>query len=95
MRRFKRVRPILQMEATECGAASLAMILDYYGKTVTLEELRQECGVSRNGVTAGNIVRAAIYHGLKPRAVRVELDSVKKLKLPAIIHWNMDHFLVL
>lgn len=95
MTRRKRIRPILQMEATECGAASLAMILAYYGKTVTLEELRQECGVSRNGVTAGNLARAARYHGLTPRAVRVDIGSVKKLKTPAIIHWNMDHFLVL
>lgn len=95
MNKVKKVRPILQMEATECGAASLAMILDYYGKTVTLEQLRRECGVSRNGVNAKNIVKAAQFHDLKPRAVRVNIKGVKELKTPAIIHWNMDHFLVL
>lgn len=95
MEKVKRIRPILQMEATECGAASLAMILGYYGKTVTLEELRRECGVSRNGVNAKNIVKAAQFHNLKPRAVRVNIEGAKKLKTPAVIHWNMDHFLVL
>lgn len=95
MNKIKKIRPILQMEATECGAASLAMILKYYGKTVTLEELRRECGVSRNGVNAKNIVKAAQFHDLKPRAVRVNIKGAKKLKTPAIIHWNMDHFLVL
>lgn len=95
MKSLKRIRPILQMESTECGAASLAMILAYYGKTVTLEELRRECGVSRNGVNAKSIVKAAQYHKLQTRAVRVNIDGVKQVKTPAIIHWNMDHFLVL
>ena len=95
MKKVKKVRPVLQMEATECGAASLAMILGYYGKTVTLEELRRECGVSRNGVNAKSIVKAAGFHDLQPRALRVNLDGARKLRLPAILHWNMDHFLVL
>ena len=95
MSRVKKIRPVLQMERTECGAASLAMILDYYGKTVTLEELRRECGVSRNGVNAKNIVKAARFHGLKTRPLRVNIDSIGEIKTPAIIHWNMDHFLVL
>lgn len=83
------------MEATECGAASLAMVLAYYGKAVTLGELRRECGVSRDGVNAKNIVKAAQFHNLKTRAVRVDVEGAKELKMPAIIHWNMDHFLVL
>ncbi len=95
MDKVKKVRPVLQMEATECGAASLAMILAYYGKSVTLEELRCECGVSRNGVNAKSIVKAARYHGLKTRALRASVDGAKTIKTPAIIHWNMDHFLVL
>ncbi len=95
MEKVKKIRPILQMEITECGAASLAMVLAYYGKTVTLEELRQECGVSRNGVNAKNIVKAAQLHHLNPRAMRVNIEGAKQLKTPAIIHWNMDHFLVL
>ncbi|MFR4978699.1 MAG: peptidase domain-containing ABC transporter, partial [Butyricicoccus sp.] len=80
---------------TECGAASLCMILDYYGKSVTMEQLRLECGVSRNGVNAKNIARAAMLHGLKPRALKVGIHAARGLKFPAIIHWNMDHFVVL
>ena len=95
MGKVKRIRPVLQMEATECGAASLSMVLGYYGKTVTLEELRRECGVSRNGVNAKNIVKAARFHGLEARAVRVGLQGARQLQTPAILHWNMDHFLVL
>lgn len=83
------------MEATECGAASLAAILKYYGKSVAIEDLRRQCGVSRNGVNAKSIVRAAQYHGLKTRALRVNIEGAKKLRTPAVIHWNMDHFLVL
>ena len=95
MNRIHKVRPVLQMEATECGAASLAMILDYYGKVVPLERLRRECGVSRNGVNAKSIVKAARYHNLETRAVRTSVEGAKALSTPAIIHWNMDHFLVL
>ena len=95
MSRIHKVRPILQMETTECGAASLAMILGYYGKIVPLERLRRECGVSRNGVNAKSIVKAARYHGLETRAVRTGVEGAKTLRTPAIIHWNMDHFLVL
>ena len=71
------------------------MILGYYGKSVTLEELRRECGVSRNGVNAKSIVKAARYHGLETRALRATVDGSKTIRTPAIIHWNMDHFLVL
>ncbi|MBO4898039.1 MAG: ATP-binding cassette domain-containing protein [Clostridia bacterium] len=95
MSKIKKVRPILQMETTECGAASLAMVLDYYGKSVTLEEMRQDCSVSRNGVNAKNIVLAAGLHGLEANPVRIEADEAQELQLPAIIHWNMNHFLVL
>lgn len=95
MRNVKKVKPVLQMEVTECGAASLCMILDYYGKSVTIEQLRLECGVSRNGVNAKNIARAAMLHGLKPRALKVGIHAARGLKFPAIIHWNMDHFVVL
>lgn len=95
MSRIKRVRPILQMEMTECGAASLAMILNYYGKKVTLEEMRLDCGVSRDGVNAKNIVLAARRHHLETKAVRTEIEDISDTQLPAIIHWNMDHFVVL
>ena len=95
MRRIKLVRPVLQMEVTECGAASLAMILSYYGCTVPIEQLRRDCGVSRNGVNAKNIVLAAKLHGLDVTPVRTEPESFGDDDLPAIIHWNMDHFVVL
>lgn len=95
MKKVKKVKPVLQMEVTECGAASLCMILDYYGKSVAMEQLRLECGVSRNGVNAKNIARASMLHGLKPRALKVGVHAAKELKFPAIIHWNMHHFVVL
>ena len=83
------------MESTECGAASLAMMLEYYGRYVTLEELRGDCGVSRNGVSAKNIALAAMHHGLDVTPMRLETDEIREVKLPAIIHWNMNHFVVL
>ena len=95
MRRIKLVRPVLQMEVTECGAASLAMILSYYGCTTPIEQLRRDCGVSRNGVNAKNIALAAKLHGLDVTPVRSEPDGFEDDDLPAIIHWNMDHFVVL
>lgn len=95
MKKVKKVRPILQMEKTECGAASLAMILAYYGKNVTLEKMRQDCSVSKNGVNAKNIVLAARLHGLNANPVRIEAEEAHEIELPAIIHWNMNHFLVL
>ena len=95
MKSVKKVKPVLQMEVTECGAASLCMILDYYGKSVTMEQLRLACGVSRNGVNAKNIAKASMLYGLKPRALKVGVNAAKELNFPAIIHWNMDHFVVL
>ena len=85
MKKVKRVRPILQMERTECGAASLAMILAYYGKHVTLEEMRQDCSVSRNGVNAKNIVLAAELHGLSAKPVRVEAEDAERRLQEAVI----------
>jgi len=91
-----KVPVILQMEALECGAASLAMILAYYKKWVPLEEVRKECGVSRDGSTALNIVRAAKRFGLEYKALRYGMKSLQnKVTYPAIVFWNMNHFLVL
>lgn len=95
MKLKKRIHPVLQMEVTECGAASLATVLGYYGKKVPLEQLRLECGVSGSGVNAKSIVRAAALHNLKTRALRTNITGAAQLKTPAILHWNMDHFLVL
>lgn len=91
----RRVDFIAQMEATECGAAGLAMILAYHGHHAPLPEVRQACGVSRDGASALAIIRAAGSYGLEARGVRVELDQLPRLRLPAILHWDFDHFVVL
>ena len=96
MHRVKKVPPILQMESVECGAASLAMILAYYGKWVPLEQVRAECGVSRDGATMSNIAKAARYYGLEAKGKAVSVSGVRKMKqFPCIIYWNFNHFVVL
>lgn len=91
-----KVPSILQMEALECGAASLAMVLAYYGKWIPLEQVRADCGVSRDGSNARNVLVAARAYGLKAKGYRYEPDALRqKGAFPCILHWNLSHFVVL
>ena len=91
-----RVPVIIQREALECGATSLGMVLAYFGKWVTPEQLRLDCGVGRDGSSAKNIIKAARNYGLEARAFRTEPEELKKRGVfPCILHWNFVHFVVL
>ena len=91
-----RVPVVMQMEALECGAASLAMVMAYYDKWVPLEQVRLDCGVSRDGSNARNLLLAARSYGFEAQGFRCEIDALREeICLPCIIHWNFDHFVVL
>ena len=91
-----KVPVVMQLEALECGAASLAMVMAYYGKWVPLEQVRLDCGISRDGSTAKNIYLAAEHYGFSVKAFRMSPETLKeKGQFPCIIHWDMNHFVVL
>ena len=91
-----RVPVVMQLEALECGAACLTMILAYYGKWVPLEQVRSDCGVSRDGSNARNILLAARSYGLEADPYKAEPEDLKKYaSFPCIVHWEFNHFVVL
>ena len=91
-----RVPVVMQMEAQECGAASLCMLMAYYGKWVPLEQVRKDCGVSRDGAKASNVLKTARNYGFQAKAYRYEAEVLRKQgRFPCIIHWGFSHFVVL
>lgn len=92
----KKVPQIMQMDEVECGAASLAMILAYYGRWVPLDKLREACGVGRDGTSLDAVSEAGREYGLEAKKFSISVDEIKERKLfPCIIQWNINHYVVL
>ena len=90
-----KVPVVMQMEALECGAASLCMVMAYYDKWVPLEQVRRDCGVSRDGSKASNVLKAARSYGFQAKGYRYEPEQLREQgRFPCIIHWEFNHFVV-
>ena len=95
MGKICKVPVVMQMEALECVAACLCMVAAYHKKWLPLTQVRADCGVSRDGSIAKNILNAGRAYGFKAAGYRLEPISLEALPMPAIIHWNFNHFVVL
>ncbi len=95
LKRLRRVPVALQLNVSECGATCLAMILSYYGRRISVAECRERCGIGRDGSSAQTIARAARSFGLRVRAYSLEPADFRYVQLPAIVHWNFNHFVVI
>jgi len=90
-----KVPQIIQTEAAECGLACLAMVCGYHGKHVDLQSLRQRFGISSRGATLRTLMDIATSVELKSRALKLDIDELNALKTPCILHWDLNHFVVL
>lgn len=86
---------IFQMEMVECGAVCLSIIMAYFGRFISLEQMRVDCGVSRDGCKASNLIRAAELHGFEAEGYRIGVDDFDSMNLPFIAYWHFNHFVVI